>query len=123
MTFRAKHFALMVPLLLTGCIFHKKQTQPVQTLAPPPSNAPKPEPVHPDLSASDTTIPTKPIDAEADDSLHAKPISHHRRTSTNPPQQTASTPPATPDPPAVSAIGELSTGAPSDLRHSVEESM
>lgn len=125
MTFRARHFALLLPFFLTGCIFHKKQPQPVQALAPLASTAPKPEPEHPDLPASATTIPPQPIKTTADDNLPAKPISRHRRQTAKQPQQSAVVPPAAPpaEPPAVSAIGQLSTGEPSDLRHSVDESI
>ena len=125
MTLRAKHLALLVLFLLTGCIFHKKQPQPVQTLAPAASSAPKPEPEHPDLPASATTIPPQPIKTTADDNLPAKPISHHRRQPAKPTQQTANAPLAAPatETPSVRTIGQLSTGEPSDLRHSVEESI
>jgi hypothetical protein len=125
MTFRARHLALLVPLLLTGCIFHKKQAQPVQVLAPPASSVPKPEPEHPKLSDSDTTIPAQPIKDTVDANLPAKPLSHHHRSSSKPTQQAASVPPAAPppEPPAVSAIGQLSTGEPADLRHAVEDSI
>jgi hypothetical protein len=124
MTFPAKHLALLVPLLLTGCIFHKNQSRSVQAFAPPVSKVPKPEPTHPDLPESATTIPTEPIESADDDDLPVRPVYHHRY-SARPPQQTTNLPPATPasDPPAVSAIGELSTGEPSSLRHSVEESI
>jgi hypothetical protein len=122
MKFRAKHFALLVPLLLTGCIFPKKQPQTAQAFAPPISTAPKPEFTHPDLPEADATIPTEPIESADDDDLPAKPVYHHHYPA-RPPQQTTSLPPAAPDPPAVSAIGELSTGEPSDLHHAVEESI
>jgi hypothetical protein len=122
MTLRPRHLALLVPFLLTGCIFPKKQVHPVQALAPSASSAPKPETVHPDLPDSATTIPSEPIESDADDSLPAKPFSHHPHQTAKPP---ASASPATQasDPPAVSAIGELSTGQPSDLLLFVRESI
>jgi hypothetical protein len=125
MTLRDKHLALLVPLLLSGCIFHKKQPQTVQTLAPAASTAARPEPEHPDLPASATTIPQQPIKAAADASLPAKPVSRRHRQPAKPPEQAANVPPTAPaaETPAVSAIGQLSTGEPSNLRHSVEESM
>jgi hypothetical protein len=122
MTLRAQHLAILVPFLLTGCLFHKKQPQPVQVMAPVASTAPKPETVHPDLPASATTIPPQPINTEADTSLPTKPVTH-RRHQAKPPQQTANLPPPAADPPAVSAIGNLSTGEPSNLRSSIEESI
>jgi hypothetical protein len=125
MTFRAKHFVLLVPFLLTGCIFHKKQAPPVQALAPALSTAPKPEPVHPDLPASDATIPSQPIKTTADESLPAKPTSRHHHQPTKPPQQVVNVPPSPPasETTTVSAIGQISTGGPTDLRNSVDESI
>jgi hypothetical protein len=122
MTFRAKHFALLIPLLLTGCIFQKRHPQTVQAFAPPISTVPKPEPTHPELPEATATLPTEPIETGDDDDLPAKPVYHHH-FSPKPPQQTTNVPPAAPDPPAVSAIGELSTGEPSDLYHAVDESI
>jgi len=125
MTLRTGHLALLVPLLLSGCIFQKKQAHPVQALAPAASTTPKPEPVHPDLPASATTIPPQPISSTADASLPAKPVTHPHHQFAKPPQQAATVAPAAPasDTPAVSAIGQLSSGEPSDLHHSVEESI
>ena len=120
---RAQHLALLTPLLLTGCIFHKKQPQPVQTLAPVTSTAPKPETTHPVLPYSAITIPPQPIKTDTDASIPAKPVSHHRHQSSKPPQQAATLPPAAADPPAVSAIGNLSTGEPSNLRNLVDDSI
>jgi hypothetical protein len=122
MKLRAQHLALLTPLLLTGCIFHKKQPQPVQVLAPVASTAPKPDTTHPVLPDSATTIPPQPISTEADTSLPVKPVSRHHHQPAKPPQQTANAPtPA--DPPAVSAIGNLSTGDPTDPRHWAEDSI
>jgi hypothetical protein len=125
MTLRARHLVLLDPFLLTGCIFQKKQPQPVQALAPATPVTPKPEPVHPDLPASDTTIPTQPIDSTADENLPAKPVTHPHHQPSKSPQQVTNGQPAVsaPDPPAVSAIGQLSSGEPSDLHRSVEESI
>jgi hypothetical protein len=118
------HLALLAPFLLTGCIFHKNHSQPVQTLAPVASSSPKPETEHPDLPATATTIPQQPIKAATDASLPAKPISRHHRHPAKPTQQAAVVPPAPPaETPAVSAIGQLSTGGPSDLLHAVQDSI
>lgn len=135
MTLRPRHLALLVPFLLTGCPFHKKQAQPVQALAPAASTAPRPEPEHPQLPDSTTTIPPQPIKATADENLPAKPISHHRRQAPKPPQDATTAPApasgatapasgaAASDTPAVSAVGQLSTPDSSDLRHAVDESI
>jgi hypothetical protein len=120
----------MLPFLFTGCIFHKKQPQPVQALAPAASSAPKPEPDHPNLPDSATTIPPQPIKSTEDENLPAKPISRHKRQAAKPPQDATTAPATTPasdtpasDTPAVSAIGQLSTPEPSDLRRSIDESI
>jgi hypothetical protein len=125
MKLRVTHLAMLAPFLLTGCIFHKNQPQPVRALAPAASSAPRPETEHPSLDASAATIPQQPIKAAADSSLPAKPVSHHRRRPAKPPQQAAVVSPAAPaiDTPAVNAIGQLSTGVPSDLLHSVQDSI
>jgi hypothetical protein len=126
MKWRLQHFALLVPFLLTGCPFQKKQTQPLQALAPATSTAPKPEPEHPALPPGDTTIPTQPVKAAADENLPEKPVARHRRPASKQAQttaQVATAPPGAPpaETPALSAIGQLSTGEPSDLRNSVLE--
>jgi hypothetical protein len=125
MKLRVEHLALLVPILLTGCPLQKKNTQPPQVLAPVASSAPKPEPDHPALPASATTIPQQPIKPAADSTLPAKPVSHHHRQTAKPAQQTATeTPPApTTDTTAVNAIGQLSTGGPSDLLQGVQDSI
>jgi hypothetical protein len=125
MTLRPRHLALLLPFLLTGCIFHKMQPHPVQAFAPPASSAPRPETVHPDLPDSTTILPPEPLLSADDASLSERPVSHHQHPYTRPPQPAASVPPATQaaDPPAVSAIGQLSTGEPSDLRLNVKDSI
>jgi hypothetical protein len=125
MKLRVKHFVLLTPFLLTGCIFPKKQTQPAQVYAPAASNIPKPEPEHPELPASATTIPQQPIKSASDSTLTAKPVSRrHRQPSKSTQQAVAAAPPApVPETPAVNAIGQLSTGGPSDLLHQVQDSI
>jgi hypothetical protein len=124
MKFRFGHLALLAPFLLTGCIFHKKQAQPVRAFAPAISTVPKPEPVHPDLPESATTISEEPLDSTADADLPSKPVTHPHHPLTKPPLQAVDNPP-TPatDLPAVSAMGQLSSGEPANLRYSVEESI
>lgn len=124
MKFRVIHLGLLAPILLTGCPFQKKHPQPVQALAPVASTAPKPEPEHPVLPDSANTIPQQPIKAASDSTLPAKPVSHRHRQPAKPAQQAVATPAApAAETPAVSAIGQLSTGGPSDLLNAVQESI
>lgn len=117
----ARIVAWVLPLLLSGCFLHKTPKAPPLVLAPdlgvsklpPPGQEPPPE----------TSIETKPT-----------------ANATNLPEQTAKPPvrrrkpPATTDtentdtqqaaaPPEVSAIGQLSSGDPSDLRQKTEASI
>ena len=119
MKVRAKSLVWVVPLFLTGCIFHKTQTQPVQALAPAASIAPKPEPMHPDLPETAVTLPTQPTTATVNPP--AKPEPKHRRTP-KPVQQSTNTSPAAPvEVSGVSAIGQLSSGEPYDQRRETND--
>jgi hypothetical protein len=126
---RARIVAWLLPLLLAGCTHNAThnaaQTQTlappiVDTPPPPPSTAPKdlPPPVisvpaepAPDTSAkANTTPPPAP-----------KPPVKHRKQA--PPQPAQPTQQASSDSSGVSAIGNLSSGAPSDLRQQTSESI
>lgn len=118
---RARYVAWLLPFFLSGCFF-KTHKQPVQAFAPPIDTSPKPTALHPDLPASATTIPEQPIATDAHVQLEPIRPPKHRR----PPkavQQAAITPPAPEETSGVSAIGQLSTGDPSDLRRQTEESI
>ena len=117
----ARIAAWMLPLFLSGCFLQKKPKFPPLTLAPsigdsnvpPPSQSPPPE----------ITIPTEPTVNISDlPEETPKPPVKHRKTPTSTDsdtdsQQTASAPPE------VSAIGQLSSGDPADLRNQTEASI
>lgn len=115
MKLSAKSAAWLLPLLLTGCI-HKTQVAQNQPLAPPVEETPpsKPEPVPTNLPPPDVTIPVQPepqlpVPAEP----IKKPVKHKKPANTNP--QVASN--ATP---AVSAIGQLTTADPPNMRQQTD---
>jgi hypothetical protein len=123
MKVRAIAVAWLMPLLLTAC-FHKTRTSRVPPYAPPLSTVPKPSTTAVELPPSATTIPSQPlasgIHLEPARKAHVKHWKHVDKTA----QQTAnaappavnSAPPAPAEIPEVSAIGQLSSGDPSDLR-------
>jgi hypothetical protein len=127
MKMRASYVAWLLPFFLTACFpFHKEQKQQPEQFAPPVANLPKPPADHPDLPDSELTIPSEPLDAVADDVLEeaAKSTARHRRPASKPAQDAADTSPAAePESPGVSAIGELSSGEPPDVRRETEESI
>jgi outer membrane biosynthesis protein TonB len=112
----ARSVVWLLPLMLTAC-FHKTHKTQVPPLAPPvvvtPAPAPEPAPTVPPPPV--VTVPTQPAAPET--------------TTTTPPQQPPPKPPvkhkkpvnknvqqASNGSPGVSAIGQLSSGDPSDLR-------
>jgi hypothetical protein len=122
MKFRARYVAWLFPLLLTACDpFHKPKPMPDQLLAPPIANLPRPSVSHPDLSDEAAFIPLEPIEADEDvDEEPLAPVHHHHLP--RPVPQVAVPPPA-PDTPSVSAIGQLSSGEPSDLRVQTDQAI
>ena len=120
MRFPAKCCAFLLPLLLTACL-HKTQQALVQPLAPPipdnppppPSNAPDnlPPPVESVPAEPAATVPTpaQPL---------PKPIVKHKKPAAKNTTEEAANPN-----PGVSAIGQLSSGDPSDLRWQTESSI
>ncbi len=126
MKMRARIVVWLLPFFLTSCsLFHKQQQPQVQALAPPSSGAPKPAPTHPDLPVSATTLPTQPL--VTDNAVKQEPVpSAKRRKPPKPSQQQAVNtppPPPTPEPTSVPAIGQLSSGEPSDMRRQTEYSI
>ncbi|MGD0628942.1 MAG: hypothetical protein ABR987_06295 [Terracidiphilus sp.] len=112
---RARNVAWLLPFLLTGCFhFGKTQIQQDQVLAPI-ANLPKPPLVHPDLPDEALVIPDQPLATDADMEQEPVPAARHRRP-VKPVQQAANTPPEPAETPGVSAIGQLSSGEPMDLR-------
>lgn len=76
----------------------------------------------PDLPASTVTIPDQPLATDSNVKQEPIPPAKHRRApKAN--QQVASAPPPAAESPGVSAIGQLSSGEPSDQRHDTEDSI
>jgi outer membrane biosynthesis protein TonB len=119
MRFPSKLVVLMLPLLMTACN-HRQQTAQLPPLAPPeaanippPANAPPPPnetiPTEPTQKA-----PTPPVPAERPVKKKKKPKPPAEAT-----QQAANPSPS----PEVSAIGQLSSGDPAELRRETENSI
>jgi len=125
MNMRARNVAWLLPFFLSGCFhFHKAQQQQTQVFAPPASTLPKPAAAHPDLPDSAVTIPDQPIKTEADTvEVAPKAPPKHRKAPPKSTQQAAVTPPVPAENPAVSAIGQLSSGEPSDRQRETENSI
>ncbi len=115
MNTRARNVAWLLPFFLTGCFhFHKVQPQQDQIFAPL-ANLPKPPLVHPDLPEDALVIPPQPLATDADMEQEPVPPARHKRP-VKPVQQAANTPAEPAEISGVSAIGELSSGEPMDLR-------
>jgi hypothetical protein len=122
MKMRARNVAWLLPFLLSGCFhLHKAQPQQDQLFAPPLANLPKPPLLHPELSESAIVIPDQPLETDVD--MEQEPIPAKRRKPAKPSQQASNTPPAPDESIGVSAIGQLSSGEPSDLRRETDESI
>jgi hypothetical protein len=118
--------ALCVPL--TGC-FHKQQQQQPQQVAPELAQTPPPAPApaiatplppeNPNVAPNPATIPSSAAAATPAPEQAAKSVEHHSRHPDKPtpePQDIAKTP-------AVTAIGQLSTGEPGTETKDVEDSI
>jgi outer membrane biosynthesis protein TonB len=125
MRLSAKITAWLLPFVLTGC-FHLHRTnqsknQPVAPAVPPSTIKTEPVDLPPDI----TTIPPQPTEtAKTPNQTAPKPPPPHHRSKAvaSPPEVSASAPPPPPTP-AVSAIGQLSSGDPSTYRRETEESI
>jgi hypothetical protein len=121
-----KCVALMLPLTLTAC-FHRTHQQeplapPIETATlPAPSNAPAnlPPPV---ISEPQPSTP-EPVPTTPAESTPKPPPVHHKKPPVKNPDQSKSTEQASNGDPGVSAIGELSSGNPSEYRRQTEESI
>lgn len=132
----ARSVAWLLPFFLTACFhvsnpFHKARQVPPQATAPPidVSNSPKPMPSHVELPASASTIPSQPTELDTTPQEHRpEPKPPARRRKPAPAPAPAPAPPAPVEQasnvtPGVSAIGQLSSGEPSDSRRQTEESI
>jgi len=118
----ARSVAWLLPLMLTAC-FHKTQKTKAPPLAPPvvvtPAPAPEslptlpPPPVEtiPTQPTAPVTTPTAPPQEKPKPQVkHKKPVNKNTQVASN-------------GNPGVSAIGQLSSGDPSDLRWQTESSI
>lgn len=125
--------ALLLPLLLLTSCAHKKNQAQSQPLAPPiedtpplppnnaPANLPPPVITIPQQQAPQQTSPGTPT---AQNKTPARPARKHRKPAPKPQQVPAgSDRAANGNPPEVSAIGQLSSGEPSDIRKQTSDSI
>jgi len=122
MRMRARYAAWLLPVMLTACNpFHKPQPKPDQEFAPPIANLPKPPVDHAELTEGAYTLPLEPIETDVDvDESPLAPVHHHHLPH---PAQAAVNPPPAPEDAEVSAIGQLSSGGPSDLHRQIDEAI
>jgi hypothetical protein len=115
--------ACILPLMLSGCLFHRTHPTQVQAVAPPLAQPPQLKPTPVDLPPSANTIPPEPTE-NAKVPTEATPKRHKKWPNKNT-QEAANTPPPSPVPttPAVSAIGTLSSGDPADVRQETQDSI
>jgi len=121
MKMRARDVAWLLPLFMTGCFFHKQPKPTLAALAPPSSAGPRPVLTHPDLPASVATLPEVELALDPLDEQEPIPAARHRRPAK--PAQQADTAPAPAETPGVSAIGQLTSGEPYDMRRETEASI
>lgn len=124
-----KRAAWLLPLLLTGCAhlpfpFHKNKPAQAKTqiLAPPIKSSPPMELASVDLPAALCVIPGEPIYNMREPAEPINPAPRRRRQP-NRPDESAAAPDAGTANPSVNAIGELSSGDPSEFRRQTEESI
>jgi hypothetical protein len=126
----ARSVAWLLPLLLTACL-HKTRPINITQYLPPPSTVPKPEIEAVELSDSAMTIDSIPLTSDIGlEQAPVKPARHRRpvNKSVQPPpdttQQAANIPPPAPvETPAVSAIGQLSSGNSSSSQQQTLDSI
>lgn len=123
-----KSVGLLLLLLLTGC-FHKTKQAQNQPLAPPvvdtPPPTPAPAPAPQDLPPPVVTVPqTQPAQQTTPQTKpEEKPAKHSSKHTTTKPADPKPVEQASNSAPAVPAIGQLSSGDPSDLRNQTEDSI
>jgi hypothetical protein len=118
----ARLAAWLIPFLLVGCTH--RNAQQVQPLAPPIEDTPPPKPslAPTDLPPPVVTVPpqTSSTDANAQTQPPPKPPARHKKPQQQPAQPTQQ---AATETSGVSAIGQLSSGAPSDQKQQTSDSI
>jgi hypothetical protein len=116
----AKIVASLLPLLLAGCFWHKKPPAPPLVLTPPVDSSTVPPPAQ--LPPPEVSIPTTPpVTTTTLPTQTPKPPSKHKKPPATPADTDAQQ--AAVATPEVSAIGQLSSGDPADLRRQTENSI
>jgi hypothetical protein len=115
MKLSAMSAAWLLSLLLTGCFHHKTQVAQNQPTAPPieDTSASKPEPAN--LPPPVVTIPEQPQQQQITPPPEPVKKPAHRKKPANPNPQVASS-----GQPAVSAIGVLGAGDPTNMRQQTD---
>ena len=121
-----KRLVWLLPLLLLAGCFHFHKSNQVQALAPPiedtppPKPAPSPTDLPPPVVSVPVQLPT-PAPASEPEEKPKPPVKHKKPAPAPPPANTtqqASIPSS-----GVSAVGQLSSGDPSDLRQQTQNSI
>lgn len=121
----ARSVAWLLPFLLTGCFelpFHKTQPPQSRMLAPRAQPSQAIQLVDVELPPADTVIAAYTVYNMREDVQPIRPPMRHRRAS-NPDDNVTAPETAPPANPAVSAIGQLSSGDPANSRQQTEESI
>ena len=124
MKLSARSVLWLLPLMLTACFhLHKTPQAQNQPVAPAIAKAEPPAPTPVNLPPSTTTIPTQPTENAQAPSQPVKPPVKRKRPATPPPAPAAATQQAADATSGVSAIGQLSSGNPTDLRRQTEDTI
>jgi len=123
----ARSVAWLLPFLLTGCFqlpFHKKQPTQARMLAPRVHPSQAIQLVDIELPPADMIIAAYTIYNMREEVQPIQPPARHRRPPNPNPDDAVTAPEQTPPPnPAVSAIGQLSSGDPANSRQQTENSI
>ena len=119
--------ALLLPLLLSGCVHKQKTAQNQPPLAPPIEDVPPPKPNNAPTNLPPPVItvpaPTQPAATNTQPPPPApKPKPKHKPKPAESEQQNTQMAANNP-PPEVSAVGNLSTGEPADLRKQTDDTI
>jgi hypothetical protein len=118
----AKCSAWLLPLLVSGCILHKTDQSHDLPYAPPIEAPVTLQVASLELPPKITVIPAQPVYNMPEQSVPIKPPVRHRRFFGGNGDENGNSDVAG-NPPAVSAIGQLSSGASGDVRQQTEGSI